>query len=65
MSYEYGTAAIATKPLCARNLSGLPNAIKLAFNKMYIRFYKSREMPGYFYCKLAIPMKINEEKMCY
>lgn len=55
MKYQYREKENASKLLYAKDLSGLPSGISLAFNNVHVRFYKSQEMNGYFYATLAIP----------
>lgn len=61
MKYEYSMDAKASKLLLAKDMLGLPSDISLSFNNVYVRFYKSSEMNGYFYCKLAIPAFQDDE----
>lgn len=52
---NYEIDANASKLLYAKDLPGIPSDISLSFNNVYVRFYKSPEMNGYFYCTLAVP----------
>lgn len=61
MRYQYREKENASKLLYAKDLSGLPSDISLAFNNAYVRFYKSQEMKGFFYCTLAIPTFSDDE----
>ena len=49
MKYKYRTKENASKLLYAKNLPSLPSDISLAFIRAYIRFYKSREISGFFF----------------
>lgn len=55
MKYKYRTKENASKLLYAKNLPSLPSDISLAFIRAYIRFYKSREISGFFFCTFAVP----------
>lgn len=61
MKYEYRSKETASKLLYAKDLPSLPQGITLAFNNVYVRFYKSREMGDYFFCTLAIPAIKDDE----
>lgn len=61
MKYKYETEADSTKLLYAKQIHNLPSDITLAFNNIYIRFYKSQEDIGFFYCRLAIPAFKDED----
>ena len=57
----YETEANSTKLLFAKRIHGLPSDINLAFSNIYIRFYKSEEDKGFFFCRLAIPTFKDED----
>jgi hypothetical protein len=61
MKYKYRTKENASQLLYAKDLPGLPEDITLSFNNVHIRFYKSREMGGFFFCTLAIPTIKDDE----
>ncbi|MEQ1603129.1 MAG: hypothetical protein ABL885_15340 [Methylophilaceae bacterium] len=61
MKYEYRAKETASKLLYVKDLPGLPEDITLSFNILHIRFYKSREMGGFFFCTLAIPTIKDDE----
>lgn len=61
MKNQYRNKENASKLLYAKDLSGLPSDISLAFNNVHVRFYKSQEMNGFFFCTLAIPAFTDDE----
>lgn len=61
MKYLYREKENASKLLYAKDLPGLPSDISLGFNNIHIRFYKSQELNGFFYCTLAIPALTDDE----
>lgn len=61
MKYEYRISENASKLLEVKNLTGLPGDISLSFSNAYVRFYKSQEMNGFFYCNLAVPAFADDE----
>lgn len=45
----------------AKELDGIPADISLLFNNVHIRFYKSHELNGFFYCTFAVPAFKDDE----
>ena len=61
MKYKYEETCESSKLLYAKDLHGLPKDIELLFNNVHVRFYKSHEFDGYFFCTLAVPSFPDED----